>query len=310
MSDTSTTPSDDLLLPFHITGGAMRGRAVRLGPLLNRILAAHEPPRPVGLMLGEALALAAALAGGLKYEGVFTLQIQSDGPISLLVGDVTSHGAVRGYARFDAEAVARAAPDDRLPAAPVPALLGRGHLAFTVDQGPDTDRYQGIVALDGATLAECARHYFGSSEQIPTTIRLAAGTSGDGGWHAGAVILQRMPVGPNSPILTSEEADEAWNRGAILLESVRDDELLDPGLAPRRLLHRLFHAEGLVPHPARELFPRCRCSPQRVAATLRSFPRQEIEALKDEAGNVVVTCEFCKTSYVFGDGRLDALFNG
>jgi len=296
------------MLPFLLDAGLVRGRLVRLGPALDEILGGHDYPAMVAERLAETLTIASALAGALKYEGVFTLQIQGDGPIPLLVADVTSAGDLRGYARFDAERLAAATQGTV-----VERCFGKGYLAFTVDQGPDTDRYQGIVALEGATLADCARAYFERSEQLATEMMLAVrpprdGVGGGAGWRAGMVTIQRMPLGPRSPIFTAEEAGESWNRSIILLRSLREEELLDGAIAPARLLNRLYHADGLVTDPARALRARCRCSADRVRGTLRSFPRQEIEELKDENGEVVVTCEFCKTRYHYSATDLEAVY--
>ena len=187
----------DLLLPFHVCAGAVRGWLVRLGPALDTILGGHDYPAPVATLLAEMLALAAALAGGLKYDGIFTLQAQGNGPVSLVMADVTSAGGLRGYARFDAA---------RLPQRGlVQDLLGEGHLAFTVDQGPDTERYQGIVALQGDTLAECVELYFDQSEQLDSAVKTAI--SSENGWHVAALMVQRMPAPlSGQPILTGYEA--------------------------------------------------------------------------------------------------------
>ncbi len=294
--------SQDIQLSFLIDSGAARGRLTRLGPGFAHILG-HYPPL-VAQLLGETMALAAGLAGGLKYTGVFTLQVQGDGPVSLVVADVTSEGNIRGYARYDEPRLAEAEADPT-----VPHLLGQGHLAFTVDQGPDTDRYQGIVELDGATLGECAQNYFRHSEQIASAIMLAAQEPRDGhGWRAGCLILQRMPLGTGAPVRDNDEADEAWRRAVILLASTRADELLDTGLAPERLLFRLYHDDQLKLLDAKALNARCRCSQERVETTLRSFPRAEIEDLRDEHGRVVVSCEFCHASYGFDEADLDRLY--
>jgi molecular chaperone Hsp33 len=305
---TSDHQTGDQLLPFLIDARSIRGRFVRLGTALDAILAGHAYPWVVSQRLAEALALAAALAGALKFDGVFTLQIQGDGAIPLLVADVTSAGDIRGYARYDSEKLTAAEAND--PAiGPVPRYLGTGYLAFTVDQGADTERYQGIVELAGATIEECASLYFQQSEQLDTNFKLIARPAGNGkGWRAAALMIQRMPLGPGSPILTADESDENWNRAAILLASATEAELLDQDLAPGRLLHRLYHAEQLELHPERRLQARCRCSADRVASTLRSFPRGEIDSMQDENGHVVVTCEYCKSTYAFQPEDLDRLY--
>lgn len=300
--------TSDLLQPFLIDARSIRGRLVRLGPSLDAMLSGHDYPPPVAARVAEAAALAATLAGALKYTGIFTLQIQADGAIPLLVVDITSEGDFRGYARFDSDKLAEAEKAD--PAiGPVPRYFGKGFLAFTVDQGPDTERYQGIVELSGASLEECAKLYFEQSEQLETSTLLAARPPKDGtGWQAAALMIQRMPLGPSSPILTAEEADENWNRAVILTSSTKQGELFDTNLPAAALLHRLYHAEQLELHEPRALRMHCRCSRHRVETTLKSFPRTEMDELKDENGHIVVTCEYCKSSYSFAEGDLDRLY--
>jgi molecular chaperone Hsp33 len=296
---------NDSILPFQLDGGAVRGRLVRLGPALDAILADHGYPAEVGGLLAETLSLGAALAGSLKYDGIFTLQAQGNGPVSLVVADITSAGHMRGYARFD---------EDKLDAArgsslsPVPRLLGTGYLAFTVDQGADTDRYQGIVELEGETLADCAHLYFRQSEQLDTAVKIVARQE-DGRWSASALMIQRMPAAmPGAPIMTTELAEDAWRTAVVLMGSATEAEMLDPALEGERLLWRLFHAEQIVSFEPKALQARCRCSRDKVAGTLKSYPREEVESLRNDHGLVEATCEFCKTTYAFGQEDLDALY--
>ncbi len=308
------TGFSDLSQPFLIDARSIRGRLVRLGPSLDRILTGHDYPEPVALRMAEAMALAATLAGALKFSGIFTLQVQSEGAVSLLVADVTSDGDLRGYARFDEAKLAEAEADQSLADAPVQRYLGKGFLAFTVDQGPDTERYQGIVELSGKTLADCAHAYFEQSEQLETAYLLSArppqkDAKGEQlGWRAASLMIQRMPLGPTSPILTAEEAEETWNRASILLASTKETELFDPALSGPALLHRLYHAEHLELLDPKPLQAKCRCSAERVETTLKSFPRSEMDDLKDENGHIVVTCEYCKSTYSFAEGDLDRLY--
>ncbi len=297
----------DQVIAFSVGGGSVRGRLVRLGPALDAILdRRHGYPEPVGALLAETLALTVVLAAALKYDGVFTLQAQGDGPVSLLVADVGSDGALRAHARFDA---ARLAGVETGLRASVPRLLGRGHLAFTVDQGPDTERYQGIVELTGDTLEECARSYFRLSEQLETAIEAAVRVpSATVGWGASALMIQRMPAGgANAPILVAEDAEDGWRRAEILLGSVTAAEMLDPALTPPQLLYRLYHAEQLQVFGPKALEARCRCSRARVATTLRSIPRDDVLGLIDDTGRVIVTCEFCRTEHIFGSAELETL---
>ena len=285
----SATSADDRILPFQIEAQGLRGRLVRLGPLADEILHRHDYPPIVARMLAEMLALAALLAGALKYEGVFTLQTSGNGPIRLMVADITSAGAMRGYAQFDAARL----PEDG--EASVPRLLGAGHLAFTVDQGDFTDRYQGIVELDGATLSDCVHHYFRQSEQLQCALRLAVSEK-DGHWRAGALMLQRMP--PPEASHEAEEAEDGWRRALAFMASVRNGELTDPGLAPDALLYRLFHEDGVRVFRDQPVNAGCRCSRERVELVLRAMPADELTAMQEE-GEAVVTCEFCNRKYRF-----------
>lgn len=294
------TDFDDMIQPFKIEGQAIRGRFVRLGPMVQEILSRHDYPRPVATMLAEMLALAATLAATLKYEGVFTLQTKGDGPIRLMVADITSGGDVRGYAQFDAERLAKLGDG----ALSVPRLLGAGFLAFTVDQGSHTERYQGIVELIGATLVECMHHYFQQSEQFDAAIRVAVGAPKQDGesWRVSALMLQRLPPGATA----ADEIEESWRRALVLMASGRNAEMLDPNLGPNDLLYRLFHEDGVRVFTPSRLQAGCRCSRERVERVIRSLPPPEVDELK-VGGKLSVTCEFCNSSYDFDEQELAAL---
>ncbi len=310
------TTGDDAIQPFLIDGLDLNGRLVRLGAAADAIVARHDYPAPIAAMLAETLALAATLAASIKYDGIFTLQAQGDGPLRLLVADVTAEGHLRAYASLD-----RAKYDalsDKSPANPVPRFLGAGHLAFTVDQGSNTERYQGIVDLVGPTLAACAQHYFRQSEQIDTVIHLAVGKPG-GTWRAGGLMVQRLPLARATPggewnlqALEADEREDDWRRVAALVGSVKDAEILDPALAPETLLYRLFHEDGVRVYPRRGLIDRCRCSRERAATTLRMLDRAELAEAKVpdpvHGDAVIVTCQFCNRHEHFTDGDLDRVF--
>jgi molecular chaperone Hsp33 len=295
--------NDDIVQPFQIDASHLRGRLVRVGPVLDEILSNHAYPEPVARLLGETITLAITLAGALKYDGIFTLQTKGDGPISLMVADVTSTGDVRGYAQFDAERLAGADIDS---SAPVPTLLGNGYLAFTVDQGEHTERYQGIVELSGETLSEGIQHYFRQSEQLDTGIKVAVAFT-DLGWRGGALMLQRLPEDQVQQTLGSDVADD-WRRAMVLMGTCTDREMLDPNLPPNDLLFRLFNEDGVRVWAPADLSASCRCSRDRVATVLASLPRDEIADLKVN-GNVEVTCEFCNSTYTFDDAQLDHIYS-
>jgi molecular chaperone Hsp33 len=292
---------DDIVQPFQIEGPGLRGRLVRLGSAVDTILTKHDYPLPVAALLAEALALAATLSAALKYEGVFTLQLKGDGPVSMLVADVTSAGSIRGYAEVSGDLPSEA----EIAAAPVRSLVGKGYLAFTVDQGEYTDRYQGIVELSGNSLTECIDHYFRQSEQFSAALQVTAGRNEAGKWSAGALMLQRLP--DQEAIVALEERDEAWRRSVILMGSVSASELLNPALAPADLLFRLFHEDGVRIYDRHFLSFGCRCSRERAARILSSLPRQEVEELKVD-GKVDITCQFCNDTSSFDEAEIDELF--
>src|ERR1700735_4595780 len=191
----SALPVDDPALPFEVAALDLRGRLTRLGPALDDILTKHDYPPPVGKLLGEAIVLTTLLGSSLKFDGRFILQTQTDGPVSFLIVDFQAPDRLRAYARFDAKRLGEGLDSG--------ALLGKGHLAMTIDQGPDMSRYQGLVALEGGSLEDAAHEYFLRSEQIPTRVRLAVGEEWRGGgegpkhrWRAGGMLLQFLPKAP------------------------------------------------------------------------------------------------------------------
>src|SRR5450755_1356808 len=302
----SPVPVDDAVLPFEVNVLDLRGRLARLGPALDDILTKHDYPAPVGKLLGEAIVLTTLLGSSLKFDGRFILQTQTDGPVSFMVVDFQAPDRLRAYARYDAARL----QDVRAAG----GLLGKGHMAMTVDQGPDMSRYQGLVALDGGGLEEAAHEYFLRSEQIPTRVRLAVGEEwrGDGGpkhrWRAGGMLLQFLPKAPerarqadlhpgDAPegMLTDEVAeDDAWVEGQSLISTVEDVELIDPELSGERLLYRLFHERGVRVFKPLPLQAKCSCSRDAVSEMLKSFaPQDRADMVKD--GKVVVTCEFCSS---------------
>ena len=292
-------PEDDLVLPFQAEHADVSGRLVKLGPTVDSILSRHAYPEAVSQLLGEAVALTALLGAALKSEGKFILQASTDGPVDLLVADYQVPGGLRGYARFSPEQLAALPPDGR--------LLGDGHLAMTIDRGLETERYQGVVPLEGESLTEAADTYFRQSEQLPTFIKLAvarhyqAGKSGGRPWtwRAGGLLVQKLTrEGGRSTGREAAFAEEDWTRARALAETVEDHELLDPMLPPDRLLYRLFHEEAVRAYRAIPLESYCSCSRGRVEELLRRFSAEELADMVVD-GEVWVTCEFCNSRYQF-----------
>lgn len=288
----------DFVRPFLLERAAIRGRFVRLARSLNWVLGAHAYPDAVSRELAELMVLAGAFVGALKFEGIFSLQLRAEGPIRLLVVDVTNDGVIRGYASFDREALSR------LEAGVSP--YGSGVLALTVDQRPaGGTMQQGIVELQGRRLSDAVLGYFQQSEQIPTGIRTAVGREPMlGEWRAAGMVVQAMPgEGSADP----DERAEHWRRVMLLLQTVTEAELLSETLAAEDVLWRLFHEEGVRVFEPLRIEPGCSCDEQRVREMLLRFPRHEIEAMRLADGTIEVVCQFCSRRYRFSPDAVTAL---
>jgi molecular chaperone Hsp33 len=268
-------------------------------------------------VLFRSIALTTLIGTALKFEGRFTVQTRSDGPVSMLVVDFQTPDGVRAYASFDADLVAKAITAGEASPAD---LLGRGHLAMTIDQGGGTRPYQGVVTLDRTGLEEVAHVWFSQSEQIPTRVRLAVAevlTRGSDGaarhaWRAGGLLVQFLPESeerrrtadlhpgdaPEGTEPHHVEPDEAWAEAEALTGTVEDVELTDPEISAERLLYRLFHERGVRVFDRQPLTERCRCSRERVAGMLTQFSAEQIHDMTVD-GAITVTCEFCSTTYAF-----------
>jgi molecular chaperone Hsp33 len=319
----SATSADDTVMPFEVAALDLRGRVVRLGPVVDEILARHAYPQPVAKLVGEAVVLAVMLGSALKIDGRFILQTRTDGPVRMLVVDFTVPGKVRACAAFDKDRVVAAIAAGKADAG---ALLGNGHLAMTIDQGPDMSRYQGLVALEGGSLEDAAHEYFHRSEQIPTRVRLAVAEelrAGEGGashsWRAGGILLQFLPKSPErarvadldpgdapeGTVVHTVAEDDAWVEGRALIETVEDVELIDPALSSERLVYRLFHEPGVRVFRATGVRAECSCSRESVEAMLKSFTQDDRDHMVED-GKISVTCEFCSANYIFAPGEVEA----
>ena len=291
MPDNSTL---DVALGVTIPSRHARGRLVRIGPALETILANHDYPPVIERLLAEALALTALLGSLLKDPGgQMTLQAQTEsGIIDLLVCDYLG-GQLRGYVRHDPKRLAEAGPNPTLF-----SLFGRGYLAITFDQPASNERYQGIVPLEGESLAHAAEAYFTQSEQIPSIVRLAA-DKGESGWVAGGLIFQHLPEGEEGRDRLHTRLDHPeWPHVAILAGTVKDEELTNPALSLETLAWRLFHEEEEVRtlSPVR-LSRGCRCDPDYVRSVIARFPAEERAAMVGDDGFIRVDCAFCATDF-------------
>jgi molecular chaperone Hsp33 len=305
LEDVAHDLADDSVLPFAVEALDLRGRLARLGPALDAILTRHAYPEPVARLLGEAAALTVLLGTALKSDGRFQLQTRTDGVADMLVVDFDAPDRLRAFARFDPARLAAAGGSS-------PALLGRGHLAFTIEQGEEAARYQGVAPIEGGSLEQAALVYFRQSEQIPTFIRLAAGqvvTPQGSHWRAGGLLAQFLPHSPerrrmadlhpgDAPeghVAPEWSEDESWTEAQALSATVEDHELLDPGLPSADLAYRLYHERGVTGFPAMPLRAACRCSDEGIKTMLRSFSPSERQDMVGDDGMIGVTCEFCST---------------
>lgn len=285
------SPDLDRALGFTITSRHARGRLVRLGPVMDQVLSAHAYPPVIERLLGEALALTALLGTTLKDAGgQLTIQAQTEnGVVELLVCDYKA-GELRGYVKFDEDRLAEQPSDPTLF-----ALFGKGYLAITFDQAVSGERYQGIVPLEGASLAAAAEHYFSQSEQIPSFVRIAVRHDPGEGCIAAGLLLQHLPEGEEGRERLHVRMDHPeWEHVHALAATVRDDELTDSGLPLEDLVWRLFHDEDEV----RVLTPvslqrGCRCNIEHIRDVIGRFPADQRGEMADEGGMINVDCAFC-----------------
>jgi len=313
--------ADDVHVPFTLENLDCRGRSVKLASALHQIISSHNYPDPVSRVLGEAVALTTLVGSSMKFSGRFILQTQTDGPVNMIVVDLDTPDGLRAYVRYNKDALEQL---DRKNNTDSARLLGKGHMAMTVDQGEHTERYQGIVEINGFGLETAAEHYFAQSEQIPTRVRLAVGSHraiGDKNsrWRAGGMMVQYLPKATQKAIQQESESTEIidlpgdgisqgidndsdadnWAEAQALFASIGDDELLDPQISIERLLLRLFHEKGVTIFDPGPLVARCSCSPERTEDMLQeNFSAKERQDMAVD-GEIEITCEFCSTTYHF-----------
>jgi len=282
----------DRVLAFSVPESNARGRVVRLGPVLDTILSAHDYPPPIKHLLAEALVLTTLLGSLLKDEqGQLTVQAQAEGGVvDLLVCD-HREGEIRGYVRHDPERVGEIGSSSSLA-----AIFGEGYLAITFDMMAADERYQGIVPLEGASLSEACEAYFERSEQIPTLMRIGVRSTSEG-CIAGGLLVQHLPDGEEGKErlhVRSDEIDPQWEHVAVLAGSTRHDELVGETLTLEQLVWRLFHqeAEVRIQHLA-QLERGCRCTAEHYKAVLSRFPESERVEMRDDDGTIPVDCAFC-----------------
>lgn len=296
----------DKCISFNLDNNAFRGRIVRIDNVLNDVFAHFKYPKNVAMSVAETTSLGVMLASTLKFSGLFTLQIQGSGPLSVLVTDVNSEGCVRSCAKFDEQKMlsAQALRKTEGQLEPTPYWLEKGELIFTIDQGKDTELYQGVVDLQGKTLAECAMRYFKYSEQIDTYLQLYVEPTALG-WKSAGLLIQKMPTNGGNELddEAKSKLEEAWNENKILMDSLKQSEIFDFNLSLEDILFRLFHEHQVRVVKENEYHFGCRCSREKLFNTLSSMKEDDINAM-EENGKITATCNFCGQIYSFDKSEL------
>jgi len=293
-----TAQPADAVLNFQIDGRPVRGRMAMLGEAtLDPILKRHDYPIEIARLLGEALVLATLVGSSLKFQGKLLVQAEGDGIISMLVGEYTTDGNLRAYARFDRARWERLEEINRGGRPHIPQLFGKGALGLIiVHDDPSMQPYQGLVPLEKGTLAECAEVYFNNSEQVPTQLRLAVGELAVPGeetqWMAGGAVIQQV-AGDDK----RGDTDDAWETASALFATLSDEELIDPAVSINQLLFRLFHEDGVRVETAQPLADACSCTEDRLLRTLATMPDAELRELVEPDGTLSVDCQFCARKY-------------
>ncbi len=304
---------DDRVRPFALEHAPVRGRIVRLGPVLDEILALHPYPPPLARHLGRLVALTAMLGSMVKAHGRVTVQARGgeEAPLAYMVADcqLEEEGEAAGLRAFASVREGHPLPaDDGSDETLLPAWMGkRGDLAITLEFTKTGRRYQGIVPVGNGDLARAAEEYFAQSEQIPTRVMLAAARHHPSrGWRAGGLLIQHMPSTGGKTASSPVEDPDAWPRVRMLFETLRPGELLDPALGDDALVYRLFHEEGVRVFPPTTLRHRCSCSREKVARMLAQFTDEERAGMREEDGHITVQCQYCGRRYRFKENDIVA----
>ena len=278
----------DFILPFQLGALPVRGRIFRMDKALEAILSSHDYPAPVSSLLAEAVLVTVLFSSLFKFEGVFSVQIHGNGSVRSILCDVNSEGDIRGCATYDKDKLKLGKQSK--------SLIGDGHMVFIVDQGEANRRYDGMVEIRNGSILETVQHYFNQSEQIPTGIRIALDLKKrrkKSFCRAGAIILQKLPDEQES---TNFEDD--WRRIMMLLESCKNEEILDLALPLENLLYRLFNEDGIIAYESKHIRQKCRCTREKIDKILNSMDKDERLELV-ENGIISATCEFCGTRFDF-----------
>lgn len=297
----------EFIQPFQIEELNLRGRIVQISSILNQILNDREYPYAVARLLAETVVAASVLARTIKYDGLFTLQTSGNGPVSMMIVDITSEGVIRACAKYNSEKLDRileVASTEEIESSDVRTFLAKGRLAFTVDQNGKNDTYQGIVELYGRNIAACIQHYFKTSEQINTAFKIGVNQDEKGNWFGTGLMLQALPDNSVQK-LASDEVDN-WRRAMIFMETLKHEEMINPDLNSLELLYRLFHEDGIRIFDPQPLTYGCRCSRAKLLNVLQRLTIKDIEEIVKD-GKIIANCEFCNSDYTFTENEIREL---
>ena len=292
----SNIPMEDFVAGFSPQGLPVRGRVIRLSEgTISPILKRHAYPDHLAEILGEAVMLSALVGSGMKFQGKVLAQAEGDGPTSMLVGEYTKTGGLRGYARHEPERWAWLDKVNKGGKPHMPQLFGAtGRLGLIIGyDNTDLKPYQGIVPLAKGSLAECAEDYFRQSEQVETRLRLAVNKDASGGWRAGGMMIQKI-AGDEA----RGDTEEGWREAEALFSTLTLDELTDPALPATDLVYRLFHEGGVAMEPdAQVLDDVCTCNRERLVGTLQGMADESLREMVEPDGTLKVDCQFCSRTY-------------
>lgn len=292
--------SDDIAFGFSLEDTSIRGQIVRLGPATaDEIISRHDLHPIISSILGELLALATICGASLKFDGKLIAEIRGDIgkldlPVEFIVAEYLTGGTMRGMAKVNQSAFETLLANNQKP--DLKALFGNGVFMMTIDQTKTKDRYQGQVALDGASLSEVASRYFEQSEQIPTKIMLASQQEHEGHsheeWRACGIMVQR--IGRDE---SREQSDDIWDEVVSKFETLTAEELIEPTISAGELLFRLYHENKVVSYEPKLLAAKCNCSHKRLVDIMRGFPKEDTEEMMENDGQIHARCEYCNSSY-------------
>lgn len=304
----SNIPIEDFVAGFSPQGLPVRGRVIRLSEgTISPILRRHAYPDHLAEILGEAVMLSALVGSGMKFQGKVLAQAEGDGPTSMLVGEYTKAGGLRGYAKHEPERWTWLDKVNKGDKPHMPQLFGAmGRLGLIiVYDNTDLKPYQGIVPLAKGSLAECAEDYFKQSEQVETRLRLAVDKDSSGVWRAGGMMIQKI-AGDDA----RGDTEDGWREAEALFSTLTEAELTDPALPAADLIYRLFHEGGVaLDADAQALDDVCTCNRERLVGTLQGMADESLREMVEPDGTLKVDCQFCSRAYTIGIDEVTSAAN-